>query len=1580
MVLLIDFDCLMAYAILEVEIHYMESTNYKVTPPPAPLFTCVEIVKRGILRVARLKAKNRIKKKDQHFHFITSGKKTVLFVLLSNQIAILTLFVFSSSIHHVYISFISSLAKMASKEEGEGDFMQSLLDGLDETFFASPTPTPKVSSQRQTRGLQTSQESYLKHKEGSDIKTSPLTNKRSISSPTKLSPRKKQTRLKSHSNLGQNVSPFSITRQTKSQYQNLSHTQRKSIQEEDQRFANDLLLLSGDEWDMFGSSFSSAKRVTSSPTNLPVERRTDRSSSQRSKSGQSVEKSSSLPFAPGNKRIPLSETQTKIHEDDQKAANELLTLYLDDWDDLELSPKKKPLQEKDSDTIFQIGSPGRYVRCRVDYVNKSTYIPERYQNATPGKYSTKGVKTETVEANMRRKQIVLDLTQLGRTGEEGEDCSSERLSIKRKAYLRDEWLQTYILPGDIVHFIGTWSTPNLTRSPRKSPHRVEIALEDEDVDDIALTPVSSTSPFIILSSETFSSTHSGSSEADNLLILQPDILLSATAISSVVTCARKPLLQAKIKQSGPALEDKPTEALVMGRMLHEVLQSCLTGKSKQASSQFKEEMQEHTFATPSTFPVEWAGPGCTNFSESFVKQQIVAQVRSSLDDLLHAGMDTIKAMDRLWEATLPFGPFSTTYLGRPAQYDPMMSSASEANSQAEAIDRRSAISPLVRVVEIHDVEEDIWSPMYGLKGFVDISVEVRITERGSSRKDMPKGAIPCTNTTTSMMPLELKTGRSINMIEHRAQTMLYTLMMSDRYRRQIDCGLLYYSKSAELHIIRTAKNEIRGLILARNELASHMSRKQGNEEDAVRSYVDTMTRSDLPATIDDERTCSRCYVSEACMLYRKAELKQQPKDEEDISSDWPLATLFDRHTSHLRDIHIDFFKHWDYLLSLEEADTVKHRREMWTMTASARERAGRCYANMVLSTRMPTGSQYEQAKQLNGMNQFIIYGFKRAKGTTETPLLGGNFSVGDAICISIEPSLLSIAQGFLLELSPDHILVGVDKSLEPILKRAGERQKAIFRIDREEQVSGMARIRYNLAKLFFAPPAGDGRRRELIVDLEKPKFSDDQDLLSSKAVLQEMKGELNVDQLGAIRKVLSAEDYALIVGMPGTGKTTTIANLITLLARKGKSVLLASYTHSAVDTICRKLVDVEGVNLLRLGNSDRVHIDVQSKMLKESATVEQLQARLLEPNVVATTCLSIGHTIFALRNSFDYCIIDEASQITLPACIGPLRYAHKFVLVGDPHQLPPLVRDSRARQGGLGVSLFERLQRAHPNAVIHLCHQYRMNADIMSLSNTLTYQGRLCCGNENVAASFVRMPFLEKSMRMTHSNPQSVCSGRRKECWIEKCLSEQTKALFINTQDAHAYEQRTGDLVENLFEAKMVWQLCFALLCGGIDAKEIAVLTPYRQQIRRISALLQQTTNVPEIQAMKGVEIWTADKAQGRDKDIVIVSLVRSQATEDDGNSVDSINKTSSIGQLLYDVRRINVSLTRARKKLIILGNQNTLSNVPMLSRLWSTMYAKNWTVNLSGEQSKGHKEFEDSVIKLAQLPPSSSPVPQSFQ
>ncbi|KAJ1926923.1 DNA replication endonuclease-helicase Dna2, partial [Linderina pennispora] len=147
-----------------------------------------------------------------------------------------------------------------------------------------------------------------------------------------------------------------------------------------------------------------------------------------------------------------------------------------------------------------------------------------------------------------------------------------------------------------------------------------------------------------------------------------------------------------------------------------------------------------------------------------------------------------------------------------------------------------------------------------------------------------------------------------------------------------------------------------------------------------------------------------------------------------------------------------------------------------------------------------------------------------------------------------------------------------------------------------------------------------------------------------------------------MRRVLAAEDYALVMGMPGTGKTTTIAALVDVLVSLGKSVLLASYTHVAVDNILLKL-DERKVPFVRLGNTAKVDTRIHKYTPSHAnlASVHQLDAYFRKAPVVATTCLGVSHPLFAIRK-FDYCIVDEASQITLPVCLGPLLAAHRFVL------------------------------------------------------------------------------------------------------------------------------------------------------------------------------------------------------------------------------------------------------------------------------------------------------------------------------
>jgi DNA replication ATP-dependent helicase Dna2 len=185
------------------------------------------------------------------------------------------------------------------------------------------------------------------------------------------------------------------------------------------------------------------------------------------------------------------------------------------------------------------------------------------------------------------------------------------------------------------------------------------------------------------------------------------------------------------------------------------------------------------------------------------------------------------------------------------------------NHQAE----RDQVDTLA-ITKLNDVEEDIWSPKYGLKGKLDATVNITIeTLKPSSSRAI--GANPTPTVTRGPAPLELKTGR-VSPVEHRAQTMLYTLLLSDRYAQPVPAGLLFYTQSESVTLVNQARNEIRSLIMMRNEIASWLAKRARQTSEFAAPHLED--QSFLPETIDEERFCSRCYALDACMLYRKVSI------------------------------------------------------------------------------------------------------------------------------------------------------------------------------------------------------------------------------------------------------------------------------------------------------------------------------------------------------------------------------------------------------------------------------------------------------------------------------------------------------------------------------------------------------------------------------------------------------------------------------------------------------------------------------------------------------------------------------------
>ncbi|PGH27401.1 hypothetical protein AJ80_00879 [Polytolypa hystricis UAMH7299] len=982
-------------------------------------------------------------------------------------------------------------------------------------------------------------------------------------------------------------------------------------------------------------------------------------------------------------------------------------------------------------------------------------------------------------------------------------------------------------------------------------------------------------------------------DTNNMVVLHPDHLISATTVAESFTCLRRAVLQDRVKTSVDA--SKPQ---VYGFILHEI---------------FQEAMKVNRW------DLDWLG------------KLIDTVLKNYVENLYEVQVEITEATDYLMTKMPALSSWASVFM----RYEPTMDSSME--------DKNGTTSH-ISINKLLEVEEHIWSPMYGLKGNVDATVQVAV-------KDGP-------DLKTLTVPFELKTGRKAANESHRAQTALYSLLLSDRYDIDVTFGILYYLEISKTFRVRAIRNEMRQMIQQRNRLATFV-----------------VDRTKLPPMVQRPRICNQCYAKKICFTYHKL----LDNGNEETSG---MGNSFLEIVGHLTAAHQVFFEKWDTLLTLEEKDMMKFRRELWTMLSNEREAVGRCFGNIMIEP--GSASEDPDGPKINRFR----YSFIKPQAPTGFSFTESQLTVGEPIVISDEKGHFALSNGYVTHISPRRITVAVDRRLHNARTKSaafdaqhnqsftgimeiveeGGRQSTIipentedtnlYRLDKDEFSNGMATVRNNLICMMDKYQFRAKRLRELIIENAAPSFK--QLSASTQALCDN--SQLNVDQKRAIEKVMSANDYALVLGMPGTGKTTTIAHIIRALISQGKSVLLTSYTHTAVDNILLKIRD-DNIRTLRLGATAKVHPDVQQFADLggvRKKTMEELRDSYENCKIVATTCLGVNHPIFNSR-TFDYCIVDEASQITLPVCLGPIRMASTFILVGDHYQLPPLVQNKEALQNGLDVSLFKSLCDSHPSSVVTLEHQYRMCEDIMSLSNTLIYSGRLKCGTKAVASNYLKIPNFN-DLKHHHGDPithkvsatsNSLCLGSRfGRCWLRDLLDPVAKARLVNTDllTPPAEDSAQGARIVNPTEATLCAQLVEALISVGIPAREIGVVTLYRSQL----SLLRQKLR----HHLPSLEMHTADRFQGRDKEVIIMSCVRS-------------NSERNVGELLRDWRRVNVAFTRARTKLLIVGSKTTLRDGnELLGKFVRLMDGKGWTYDLPPDAVESHVFEEQDAAGFTQLSP----------
>ncbi len=449
---------------------------------------------------------------------------------------------------------------------------------------------------------------------------------------------------------------------------------------------------------------------------------------------------------------------------------------------------------------------------------------------------------------------------------------------------------------------------------------------------------------------------------------------------------------------------------------------------------------------------------------------------------------------------------------------------------------------------------------------------------------------------------------------------------------------------------------------------------------------------------------------------------------------------------------------------------------------------------------------------------------------------------------------------------------------------------------------------------------------------------------------------LNRSQEEAVNKVLGAKQVSIVHGPPGTGKTTTLVEAIYETLHRENQVIVCAQSNTAVDCISEKLVD-RGINVLRIGNPTRINDkmlsftyerrfeshpdypelwsirkavrDIQSNMRKKSReerdTIRNRLSRLKfratelevkidtelfdEARVVACTLVGSANRVMMNRH-FTTLFIDEAAQALEAACWIAIGKADRVILAGDHHQLPPTIKCIEAEREGLGRTLMQKIAHTKPETVSLLKIQYRMHEDIMRFSSQWFYHYELESAPEVSGRGILRLD-------------TPIVWFDTSECDFTENTREETMSR-VNRQEAELLVEQLRSYIQKISKERVLEE--------HID---FGLISPYKAQVQYIRKLIKQDAFFKPLRRL--ITVHTVDGFQGQERDVILISLVRA-------------NEDGKIG-FLNDLRRMNVAITRARMKLMILGDASTLTRHAFYNELYNYISQRGKIITINTKQ-----------------------------